>query len=162
MVLDALQNRPFTLVANLPYGVASPLIGVLATHPGCRSQHVTIQREVAQRLLAKPGTRTYGPLTIFVGAVAEVKQVGVLPPTCFWPQPKVESAIVSIRPRPEWLTDNPEQFGQFLHRLFSNRRKQLGTILGRDAKFPEGASAQMRPEQLEIEGLVALHQLNLD
>ena len=158
----ALDGRPFKLVANLPYGAASPLMSLLATRRDCRGQHVTIQREVADRLLAGPGSKAYGSLSIFVGAMATVKRVAVLPPGCFWPPPKVESAIISITPREEPLTEDPESFGRFLHSLFSRRRKQLGTIIGRDATFPEGVAATMRPEQLSVESLVALHRSNRD
>ena len=157
---DVLGGRRFTLVANLPYGAASPVMSLLAARADCLGQHVTIQKEVADRLLAGPGSRAYGSLTIFVGAQATVKRVAVLPPGCFWPPPKVESAIISIMPRERPLTEDAEAFGGFLHRLFSRRRKQLGTIIGRDADFPEGVLPTMRPEELSVESLVTLHRLN--
>lgn len=157
---DALAGRPFSLVANLPYGAASPLMSLLAARRDCLGQWVTIQREVADRLTAGPGSRIYGSLSLFVGALAVARRIAVLPPGCFWPPPKVDSAIVSILPRPEPLVDDPERFGDFLHRLFSRRRKQIGTTLGRDADFPEGVEPTMRPEQLPIEAMVALFNAN--
>jgi 16S rRNA (adenine1518-N6/adenine1519-N6)-dimethyltransferase len=157
---DALSGRPFTLVSNLPYGAASPLMCLLAAREECQGQHVTIQREVADRLLAGPGTKAYGSLSIFVAALASVRKVGILPPGCFWPPPKVDSAIVSIMPHEKPMVDDPEAFGRFLQGIFSRRRKQLGTIIGRDAPLPDGVSGTMRPEELSVESFVALHALN--
>ncbi len=62
-IVDALGDQPFKLVANLPFQIASPLMcALLIDHPTCTGQFVTIQKEVADRLLAKPGTKAYGPL----------------------------------------------------------------------------------------------------
>lgn len=161
-VLAALNDKPFTLVANLPYGAASPLISLLATHDQCLGQYVTIQKEVADRLIAQPGTRAYGPLTIFVRAFADVRLLGTLSAACFWPAPKVESAMVSITPRQERPHVEPAHFGRFVHALLSKRRKQLGTILGRDSARPEGIDATVRPDALSVEAILDLYALNQD
>ncbi|GAB4545577.1 MAG: 16S rRNA (adenine(1518)-N(6)/adenine(1519)-N(6)) -dimethyltransferase RsmA [Phycisphaerales bacterium] len=160
-LLDALGERPFTLVANLPYGAASPLMVALAADHAdrCRGQYVTIQREVGQRLRAQPGTRDYSELSIVVQAMCTVERVATLPPGCFWPQPKVTSEMVAIEPRPEPLTDDPRALASMCRRLFTKRRKQLGTILGRDAPLPPGVTADLRPEALTVEQLVALTRL---
>ena len=159
-ILDALSGRTFSLVSNLPYGAATPLMSLLSSRSDCRSQHVTIQREVADRLLARPGGKSFGSLTAFVGALASVRRIGTLPPGCFWPPPKVESAMISIVPHEKPLIDDPEAFGDFLHRLFSRRRKQLGTIMGREALLPSGVVRTVRPEQLSVAELVEIHRLN--
>ena len=87
-IVGASAGRPFTLVANLPYNAASPLMAVLLTDfPNCRAQYVTIQKEVGERLAAKPGGKEYGPLTVIAQALATVRRVAVLPPECFWPRP---------------------------------------------------------------------------
>ena len=156
----ALGEGPFRLVANLPYGAASPLMSLLATDPRCLGQFVTIQREVAERLLAVPGTRAYGPLTIFVQAFAAIRSLGTLSPACFWPSPKVESAMVAITPREDRPQIAPDRFGRFVHRIFSGRRKQLGTILGRDAELPEGVEPTTRPDALTVEEILALYELH--
>lgn len=83
--LARLAGRPFTLVANLPYQAASPVIAICASTPQCLGQFVTIQREVGDRLRASAGGGEYGPLTIIVQAFAEVEQVAVLSSGCFWP-----------------------------------------------------------------------------
>jgi 16S rRNA (adenine1518-N6/adenine1519-N6)-dimethyltransferase len=159
-VVDALADRPFQLVANLPYNVASPLmVALLIDHPGCTGQHVTIQKEVADRLLAAPGTKDYGPLGIIVQTLAAVERIGTVPPSCFWPQPAVTSAMVSIRPRSEPLAVDAAGFARFVTDLFGRRRKQLGTVFGRDRTWPEGVTEDMRPEVLDPAQLVALHAL---
>ncbi|MFM7133156.1 MAG: 16S rRNA (adenine(1518)-N(6)/adenine(1519)-N(6))-dimethyltransferase RsmA [Planctomycetota bacterium] len=156
--LAALGGRPFTLVANLPYQAASPVMAICASTPQCRGQFVTIQREVGDRLRAKPGTGEYGPLTIMVQAFCEVEQVAVLPPGCFWPPPEVTSAMLALRPRatPAVPHADADRFGAFVHTLFSKRRKQIGAILGRDRAYPEGIDPNARPESLPVAELVRL------
>ncbi|MHC4219380.1 MAG: 16S rRNA (adenine(1518)-N(6)/adenine(1519)-N(6))-dimethyltransferase RsmA [Planctomycetota bacterium] len=87
-IVETLAGRDFKLVANLPYQVASTVIGaLLVRHPECRGQFVTIQREVADRLRADPGTKEYGALTVVVRALAEVSRIANIAASCFWPEP---------------------------------------------------------------------------
>ena len=160
-LLEALGDRAFTLVANLPYQVASTLMGVLLVrHPQCRGQFVTIQKEVADRLRARPGTKEYGALTVVVRALADVARIANVAPSCFWPQPKVTSSMFALRARPDHGIEDPAALGEFVTRLFTARRKQLGTILGRAAtSWPDGVTADLRPEALTVEQLVALWRL---
>lgn len=152
-----LAAHPFKLVANLPYNVASPLLVNLAIDfPKMRCAVVMVQKEVAHRLAAKPGGKEYGPLTVMIQALCEVDLVGTLPPSCFWPQPTIESAVIRLQRRDEPLTDEPHALGTLLQTLFTRRRKQLGTILGRDAKLPAGVDSKARPETLTVEQLVEL------
>ena len=157
-VLARLAGRPFTLVANLPYQAASPVIAICASTPQCLGQFVTIQREVGDRLRASAGGGEYGPLTIIVQAFAEVEQVAVLSSGCFWPPPEVTSAMIAIRPRtvPAIPHGDADAFGAFVHTLFSKRRKQLGAILGRNRSWPDGIDPSARPESLPIADLVRL------
>jgi 16S rRNA (adenine1518-N6/adenine1519-N6)-dimethyltransferase len=153
----AALTRPFRLVANLPYQVASPLMcALLIDRDDCLAQHITIQKEVADRLLAEPGTKQYGPLGIIVGALAGARRIGVVPATCFWPKPKVTSAMVSILPRSHPEIDDPAAFARFVTDVFTKRRKQLGAIFGRDRQWPEGVTEDLRPEALAVEQVVAL------
>ncbi len=159
-----LAGRPFKLVANLPYQAASTLIvGLLVHHPGCCGQFVTVQREVADRLAATPGTKTYGALTVIVGALAEVSVIARLGPSCFWPRPAVGSAMVAIRPRSggEHGIESPQTLATFVTALFGRRRKQLGTIFGRDSRWPPGITGDMRPDALTIDQIVALSCLSM-
>lgn len=156
-ITDAIGGREFTLVANLPYNAASPLMAVLLTDlPNCRAQYVTIQKEVGERLAAKPGGKEYGPLTVIAQALATVRRVAVLPPECFWPRPGVTSAMLELKRRPDPLTDDPKGLGALCRTLFSQRRKQIGSVLGRDHPLPEGVTHDMRPEQMSVEQLCRL------
>jgi len=159
-LLAALGGGPFVLVANLPYAAASPVMAILATrHPECRGQFVTIQREVADRLLAESGTREYGPLTVGIRLHAEVRLLATVRPASFWPIPEVNSAMVAIEPRPTRpFADaaEAEAFEAFVARLFAGRRKQLGSLLGRDRGWPPGVEPAMRPEELSPERLAEL------
>jgi len=156
-IVAALGDRPFRLVANLPYQIASPLmVALLQDMPGCLGQYVTIQNEVADRLLAPPGGKTYGPLGIIVQAFANVSRLAKLPASCFWPAPQVTSAMVSIVPRVDHGIEDPHAFARFVTGLFGKRRKQLGTTFGRDRVWPEGVTADQRPETLTIDQVVSL------
>jgi len=147
----------FKLIANLPYGIASPLIATLAAeYPQMAGAIVMIQREVADRLAASPGSKAYGPLTVVVQAMCAVERVMTLPPGCFWPRPKVDSAVVRLMRRREPLTDDPHGLEQMTQTLFQKRRKQIGSILGRDRELPMGVEPAMRPEQLTVQQIVAL------
>lgn len=159
-VLEALGGRPFRLVANLPYQAATPLMAtLLEAHPSCLGQFVTIQREVADRLAAREGSDAYGPISVTMALLADVETISTLPPGCFWPPPKVTSAMVGIRPRAgarpaaTWA-----DLGAFIQRTFGQRRKQLGSILGRDAVAAAGFDPVRRPETLSPAEWVALWQ----
>lgn len=151
---------PFKLIANLPYNIASPLLANLALdHPDMSAAVVMIQKEVADRLLAPPGTKAYGPLGILLQAIFEVSRVGVLKPGCFYPPPSIDSAVVALHRRRAPLCDDPHAFSKLLHEVFSKRRKQLGAILGRNTPLPEGVEPTMRPEVLTLAQLCELAAL---
>ena len=157
----ALGGRPFRLVANLPYQAATPLMAtLLERHPECAGQFVTIQREVADRLLAGAGGEAYGPISVTMALLAEVELVAVLSPGCFWPAPKVTSAMVAIRPRGGARAVEPwGEFSAFVQRVFGQRRKQLGAILGREAVAAAGFDPVRRPETLSPAEWIALSKM---
>lgn len=162
-IVQAIDGRPFKLIANLPYQIASPLIcTLLIEHDNCLGMYITIQREVADRLMASPSTKDYGPLTIIVGALATVERIATVPPSCFWPQPNVTSAMVSIVPAEttvEGSLSSAESRGalaRFTTQLFTKRRKKLSSIVGRDRALPDGVSADARPDSLTVAQIVAV------
>ncbi len=156
-IVEAIGEAPFSLVANLPYGAATPLMmTLLIDHPRCTSMFVTLQREVADRLRAKPGTRDYGPLSVLASSLARVSLIATLPPECFWPRPDVTSAMVGLVRRDDPLTDDPRALAVCCKRLFGQRRKQLGSILGREVAWPSGVEPTARAESLEVEQVIAL------
>ena len=159
-LLDVLGGRPFRLVANLPYQAATPLMmDLLLRRPTCRGQVALIQKEVADRLAASPGGREYGPISILTATLGDIERVGTVPPGCFWPAPKVVSAVVSITPRPDHGVEHPERFADFVGELFRTRRKQIGATLNRmKIAVPVGLDAARRPESMSPEELLELHR----
>ena len=156
-VAALLGDRPFKLIANLPYQIASPLLANLVLdYPGMSRAVIMVQREVADRLTAAPGGKDFGPLGILIQAFCHTQRVATLGPSCFWPQPKVASAVIVIERREQAPTDDPHRLTAMIQRLFSRRRKQLGTILGQGAVLPEGVNPQMRPEMLTVEQIIFL------
>jgi len=154
--------QTFSLVANLPYGAATPLLStLLINHPECETIAITVQKEVADRILAKPGSRDYGPISVIAAALCNTKRIATLPPGCFWPAPKVSSAMALLNRRPDPLTNNPAKLSAVLAALFAGRRKQLRSALPEQlaAGLPDaGVLPTMRAEQLTPEQFVALAQ----
>jgi 16S rRNA (adenine1518-N6/adenine1519-N6)-dimethyltransferase len=164
-VVSAISGREFKLVANLPYQIASQLMStLLIDHENCMGQYVTVQREVADRLMASPASKAYGALTIIVQSMATVARIATLSPSCFWPPPEVNSAMIVIHPTGHSFAGENEsrRFARFITELFSKRRKQLGTIFGRGSPAwidPEVAGRilpEARPESLSIEQALQL------
>ena len=156
---STLIPQGFKLVANLPYNIASPLLVNLltqVTEPKLTTGLVMVQREVADRLAARPGGKDYGPLSVMVQATAVLERVLIVPPSCFWPVPAVESAVVRLERRDLPLTDDVVALQGIVHRLFTQRRKQIGSILGRDYEWPVGIDPSARPGELSIEQLIVL------
>jgi 16S rRNA (adenine1518-N6/adenine1519-N6)-dimethyltransferase len=160
------QPRHIKLVANLPYAVATPVISnLLLSALPLQRMVVMVQREIAERLAAAPGTKDFGALSVLVQAIAEVQILRKLPPAVFWPRPQVASAIISIRPNRDMRARVPDvqKLREFLRDLYSHRRKNLrGGLLGLagrpfdkpavDAKLAElGYSGTERAETLTVE-----------
>jgi 16S rRNA (adenine1518-N6/adenine1519-N6)-dimethyltransferase len=146
------RDRTVRLVANLPYNVAAPLV-IESLIAGVDVLTFTVQKEVADRLRAAPGTDDYGPLSIVAQLLSRVELLRKLPPEAFWPRPKVHSALVRLT-RDDQLGDRAAALGTFVHRLFSARRKMLKkalTLAGADAERVLAAariSGNIRPEEL--------------
>ncbi len=149
--------RRFTLVANLPYGAATPLmLALLTAHPACVGMYVTIQKEVGQRLAARAGQNAYGGISVVAQTLATVRIIAKLPPECFWPRPEITSVMIEVERRDDHGISDPVAFGAFCQRVFAQRRKQLGSVLGRDISWPDGIEPRMRAEGLTPEQIVAL------
>ena len=125
-------RRRLKLVANLPYHVATPLISnLLALPTPPTSMTVTIQKALAERIVAAPGTKDYGALSVWVQCQCRAEIARIMPPSVFWPRPKVESAILRIDvddQRRQAIPDR-EYFHQFVRKLFLHRRKFLRGVL---------------------------------
>ncbi len=164
-IIGALRGRPFTLVSNLPYGAGTPLLStLLLDHPQCRALAVTIQREVGDRIIASPGTKDFGPLAVITQALCTAQRIAIAPPECFWPRPDVTSAMLLLKRLDTPLTDDPNALSEFCRVIFAQRRKQLGSLLGRAtdwaaiARLPgcEGITPMLRAEQLSVAQILAL------
>ncbi len=115
------------LVANLPYAVAAPLLMALAREPEApERQVVMIQKELAERLVAPPGGRDYGPLAVLCTLCCQSKILRRVPAGAFWPAPKVKSVVLRLNRLPSWPGSVPVlQLERFLRLAFSSRRKTL-------------------------------------
>ncbi len=123
--------------ANLPYYITSPILSALL-EAGCFERvTVMVQKEVAQRIAAKPGTADYSAFTVFCQFYAEPELLFDVPAHCFLPQPKVTSAVISLRVRKElpWQVDDRDIFFRTVRASFAMRRKKLQNGLA--AGFPE-------------------------
>jgi 16S rRNA (adenine1518-N6/adenine1519-N6)-dimethyltransferase len=161
----------FHIVGNLPYNVATPLFKRFIEHRD-RICDVTvmIQKEVAQRLVAEPAAKEYGPLSVLIQYYATAKLGFTVPPGAFKPRPKVDSAVIRL----EWKPGVPDAqpFTDFVHRAFTSRRKKLANNLlsmfgsvGRDEVLRRlesaGVSAQARPEELSVAQFLRVYNLFL-
>ncbi len=170
-LIDAGDPGTLRIAGNLPYNVASPILFKLVELHGAGiglvDATVMLQREVADRLTAKAGTREYGVLTVLIGQSARVERIFDLPPGAFRPAPKVHSALVRLRLHPpEPAATSPAVFTALVQAVFTQRRKTLANAL---KAFPlsaklapatalkrAGLDGQRRPETLTIPELVHL------
>jgi len=132
---------PTALVANLPYNVAVPVVlHLLAELPGLARGLVLVQLEVAQRLTARPGSTVYGSPTAKLAWYAEARLIGRVPPTVFWPVPRVESGLVAFQRRPAPVTDvDRADVFAVIDAAFAQRRKTLRSALAAWAGSPAAA-----------------------
>ncbi|MCG8583553.1 MAG: 16S rRNA (adenine(1518)-N(6)/adenine(1519)-N(6))-dimethyltransferase RsmA [Pirellulales bacterium] len=130
--LTETPGRRLKLVANLPYNVATPIISnLLRTRVVPHSMVVTIQKELGERIAATPSTKDYSALSVWIQAQCDARIVRIMPPSVFWPRPKVQSAIVEIvvdHERRDHIADR-EFFHSFTRSLFMHRRKFLRSVL---------------------------------
>ncbi len=155
--------------ANLPYYITSPILTALLEAECFESVTVMVQKEVAQRIAAKPGTADYSAFTVFCQYYAVPEILFDVPAGCFLPQPKVTSAVISLRVRKErpWDIENQEIFFRVVRSSFAMRRKKLSNGLA--SGFPElgkegaaqviancGMDANVRGETLDIEGFARI------
>jgi 16S rRNA (adenine1518-N6/adenine1519-N6)-dimethyltransferase len=130
-IVEAAGGRaPTALVANLPYNVGVPvLLHLLAELPSLRRGLVMVQAEVADRLAAPPGTRTYGAPSVKAAWFADVRRAGAVPRAVFWPIPNVDSGLVSLTSHPAPSTVPREQVFALVDAAFAQRRKTLRAAL---------------------------------
>jgi 16S rRNA (adenine1518-N6/adenine1519-N6)-dimethyltransferase len=154
------------LVANLPYAVATPVISnLLLSELPVERMVVTVQWEIAERLMATPGVKEYAALAVLVQSLADVALVRRLPPTVFWPRPQVDSAIVCVRPDAEKRArvGDVMRFRNFLRDLYVHRRKNLRGAL---VSFPDKRSSKDEVDrkltEMGIDGTTRAEALDIE
>lgn len=165
-------GRQLKLAANLPYNIATPVISNLLLIDSVPvSMTVTIQKELADRIAARPSTKDYGALSVWLQSQCDVEVVRILPPTVFWPRPKVHSAIIHLKLDPARraaIGDIPF-FHTFVRSLFLHRRKFLrSSLLSAHKQLDKPAVDRVmdhlqlgpdsRAEQLDVPQILTLSQ----
>ncbi len=169
--LAEIPGSRLKLAANLPYNIATPIISNLLSTPVTPVlMTVTIQKELADRIIAPPCTKDFSALSIWVQSQCRAEIVRILPPTVFWPRPKVTSAIIKITPDEALRARIPDHefFHQHVRAMFFHRRKFLRSVIvaaykGRLEKpavdeimASQGLGANSRAEELTVEQMLAL------
>jgi 16S rRNA (adenine1518-N6/adenine1519-N6)-dimethyltransferase len=166
--LSTLSDGPFVVVGNVPYYITTPILFHVLQRPLPRHIVLLVQREVAERIVASPGSKQFGALSVNVQASATAEIIRHVPPGAFSPPPKVDSAVIRITPRAESLISDEEagRFRSFVQGLFGMRRKQIGNVLRSVTQLsPEGAvtileslgiDPRARPETLAVSDFVSL------
>jgi 16S rRNA (adenine1518-N6/adenine1519-N6)-dimethyltransferase len=149
--LDALPATPTAVVANLPYNVAVPvLLHLLARFATISHGLVMVQAEVADRLVAPPGSKVYGVPSVKIAWYAEARRAGSVGRTVFWPAPNVDSGLVALhrREQPVTTASRPEVFA-VVDAAFAQRRKTLRAALSGWAGSPALAEAALRAADID-------------
>ncbi|MCY2982299.1 MAG: 16S rRNA (adenine(1518)-N(6)/adenine(1519)-N(6))-dimethyltransferase RsmA [Planctomycetota bacterium] len=169
--MASIPGSHFKLIANLPYNVATPIISNLLTvDPFPDRMVVTIQKELAQRIVAEPSCKDYSALTIWMQSLCDCEILRILPPSVFWPSPKVDSAIIRVTPNPakRGRIVDLEYYHTKLRALFFHRRKflrsQLFTATQDELSKPQideilaklNLEPNLRAEQLSVEQIIEL------
>jgi 16S rRNA (adenine1518-N6/adenine1519-N6)-dimethyltransferase len=150
-------------VGNLPYNISTPLLFHLLTVGHLiKDMHFMLQREVVDRLSAAPGNKTYGRLSVMIQYHCRVMPLIPVPPESFRPAPKVQSAVVRLKPHGvmPFKADNEKLLSQLVRQSFQMRRKTLRNCLRSYADHllvaDHGIDLSMRPEQLSVADFVIL------
>ncbi|MFW5451440.1 MAG: 16S rRNA (adenine(1518)-N(6)/adenine(1519)-N(6))-dimethyltransferase RsmA [Methylophagaceae bacterium] len=160
------NKEKLRVIGNLPYNITTPLLFHLleqASH--IEDMCFMLQREVVERICAQPGSKTYGRLSIMVQYQCEATLLFIVPPEAFEPQPKVESAIIYLRPRAQFIAgDVPlKALNTIVTKAFSQRRKTISNtlknIVSLTALQALNIDLKQRPETISVEQYVAITQL---
>ena len=156
---DAKNVERWQIAGNLPYYITSPILLHLFRHsPRIAAATILVQREVAERLAAVPGTRAFGLLTASTQFYARVERLFDIPPGAFRPPPRVHSSLVrlTMAPRAAALGVEAGPFLAFLRRGFAHKRKQLAGFLGDPSRA--GLPPRARAEELSLDDWARLYR----
>lgn len=164
---ELLGGKPFRTIANLPYSISTIFIARMLELPEApESMFFMLQREMGERLCAEPDNKSYGALSVRTQFRYTVKLEKIVPPDVFFPQPEVDSAIVSFR-RHDRYASEPELcrlLPGVVKNVFAQRRKQMGKVLGQYYGKEKAAAAlealnlphEIRPDKLTVDQFAAL------
>jgi 16S rRNA (adenine1518-N6/adenine1519-N6)-dimethyltransferase len=148
---------PFRLIGNLPYNISTPLMfHLLESSSLIQDMHFMLQKEVAERIIATPNNKHYGRLSIMMQYYCRCELLFEVPPRCFSPPPRVDSAIIRLIPhaQPTVKVTNKTQFDSIVQEAFNQRRKTIGNSLknfiSRDAIQSLGIDPKSRAENLTL------------
>jgi 16S rRNA (adenine1518-N6/adenine1519-N6)-dimethyltransferase len=154
--------QPLRIVGNLPYNISTPILfHLLPLAARVRDQHFMLQKEVVDRMVGAPGRKDYGRLSVMLQWRYEMESVLDVPPESFDPPPRVDSAVVRMRPRAQPAAVDPRLLSELVTVAFSQRRKLLRHTLGRwlEARGADaGFDVQRRAEEVPVDEYLALAQ----
>ncbi len=158
------EGQKLRIVGNLPYNISSPLLFHLAEFAHLvEDQHFMLQKEVVERMVAEPGTKAYGRLSVMLQWRYDMSLLFIVPPTAFDPPPQVESAIVRMVPTRRKLACDGPTLEAVVLKAFSQRRKVIRNCVAgmfTEAQLVEaGIDPSLRPEAVGLEQYVALANL---
>ncbi|PLX30401.1 MAG: ribosomal RNA small subunit methyltransferase A [Alphaproteobacteria bacterium] len=158
-----LESKPYRLISNLPYNISTPLIMSLIKSQHIEEMILMVQKEVAQRIVAKHGSKTYGRLSIMLQWLYDCDRLFDVGPSCFRPQPKVTSSVVRLKKRNiEIVQSDLQNVEKFTQLIFHQRRKMMKSILNGKVSMPEiflkkhGVLPTSRPESLSVQTIVEM------
>ena len=159
------EQGKLRIVGNLPYNISSPLLFHLTQYAQqVEDQHFMLQKEVVQRMVASPGGKDYGRLSVMLQWRYQMELLFIVPPSAFDPPPKVDSAIVRMRPIATPLACEQTRLEQVVTQAFSQRRKvirnSLSSLFAEEQLIAAGIDPQARPETISLEQYVALTHLH--
>lgn len=160
------SGQDIRLIGNLPYYIATPLLFHLLAQRSCITDMcLMLQKEVGERLLARPGSKQYGRLSVMVQQCCQVRLLMHVGKGAFKPPPKVDSVVLCLTPyrSPPYPLRNPEGFEKVVRVAFSQRRKTLRNALKSLIQEKQilnlGIDPKLRPEQLDVEAYAKLSDL---
>jgi len=158
------EGQKLRIVGNLPYNISSPLLFHLADFAHLvEDQHFMLQKEVVERMVAEPGTKAYGRLSVMLQWRYDMALMFIVPPTAFDPPPQVDSAIVRMVPTKRQLPCDAKRLEMVVAKAFSQRRKVIRNCVAgmfTEAQLVEaGIDPSLRPEAVSLEQYVALANL---
>ena len=154
------QFNLMRIVGNLPYNISTPILFHLFKYADkIKDMHFMLQKEVVERMVANPGSKTYGRLSVMTQSVCDTRMLFIVPPTAFTPAPKVESAIVWLAPRKDKLDiQDRKLFAKIVTEAFNQRRKTLRNTwrkrIGVEDIESLGIDASLRPESISLDEYV--------